>query len=201
MVALASGAMGLDGSLRIVGAPGATVATAILAPRVAAMARGSGFRLAPQIIPKGWNTLKMRVVVVPLHKAGCHAAKQEATLDRRRRPKARGSRSRRSLEVLDRRYNETFHGSCFDQAVSASASHKCTTERRQRDTRMMEYRVFRVAYNGQISELPAVFACASDEEAVEVARAITPISSVEIWQGARFIVSLPRSADQGDRKA
>jgi hypothetical protein len=66
---------------------------------------------------------------------------------------------------------------------------------------MMEYRVFRVAYNGQISELPAVFACASDEEAVEVARAITPISSVEIWQGARFIVSLARSADQGDRKA
>jgi hypothetical protein len=41
---------------------------------------------------------------------------------------------------------------------------------------------------------------ASDEEAVEVARAMTPIS-VEIWQGARFIVSLPRSADRGDRKA
>jgi hypothetical protein len=30
---------------------------------------------------------------------------------------------------------------------------------------------------------------------------MTPISSVEIWQGARFIVSLPRSADRGDRKA
>jgi hypothetical protein len=29
---------------------------------------------------------------------------------------------------------------------------------------------------------------------------MTPIS-VEIWQGARFIVSLPRSADRGDRKA
>jgi hypothetical protein len=58
---------------------------------------------------------------------------------------------------------------------------------------MKDYRVFRVSPNGQIWELPAVFSCASDEEAVEIARTMTPISSVDIWQGARFIVSLPRS--------
>jgi hypothetical protein len=58
---------------------------------------------------------------------------------------------------------------------------------------MKEYRVFRVSPNGQISELPAMFSCANDEEAVELARTMTPISSVEIWQGSRFIVSLPRT--------
>jgi hypothetical protein len=64
MVALASGAMGLDGSLRIVGAPGGrNGGDGDLGPARAAMARGSGFRLAPQIIPKGWNTLKMPCVV------------------------------------------------------------------------------------------------------------------------------------------
>jgi hypothetical protein len=56
---------------------------------------------------------------------------------------------------------------------------------------MKDYRVFRVARNGQIAELPAVLTCTSDEEAVEAARTMTSISSVEIWQGPRFVVSLP----------
>jgi hypothetical protein len=47
--------------------------------------------------------------------------------------------------------------------------------------------------NGKISEFPISFSCASDAEAIELARTMTAISSVEIWQGPRFILSLPRS--------
>jgi hypothetical protein len=65
---------------------------------------------------------------------------------------------------------------------------------------MKDYRVFRVSPNGQISELPEVFTCADDEEAVEMAPAMTSISSVEIWQGARFVVSLPRAGFRGATK-
>ena len=60
-----------------------------------------------------------------------------------------------------------------------------------------DYRVFRVSPNGSISELPASFSCASDAEAIELARTMTAISSVEIWQGARFIISLPRAGFPG----
>jgi hypothetical protein len=64
---------------------------------------------------------------------------------------------------------------------------------------MKDYRAFRVSSNGEISELPIIiiFSCDSDEEAVEIARAMTPISSVELWQAARFIVSLPRAGLRG----
>jgi hypothetical protein len=62
---------------------------------------------------------------------------------------------------------------------------------------MKDYRVFRVSPNGSISELPASFSCASDAEAIELASTMTSISSVEIWQGTRFIVSLPRAGFPG----
>ena len=57
---------------------------------------------------------------------------------------------------------------------------------------MKDYRIFRVSPNGQISELSATFSCCNDEEAIELARTMTSISSVEIWDGPRFLVSLPR---------
>ena len=57
---------------------------------------------------------------------------------------------------------------------------------------MKMYRVFRVSPNGRIWEPPQVFYCQTDDEALSIAQAMTSVSSVEIWEGARFIVSLPR---------
>lgn len=51
---------------------------------------------------------------------------------------------------------------------------------------MPEFRVFRFDQNGRIRESEALV-CATEQDAVEAARAFAKETEVELWQGTRFI--------------
>jgi hypothetical protein len=60
---------------------------------------------------------------------------------------------------------------------------------------MSHYRVYFVSDDGHISGPPHVIECEDDQEAIGKAAQLTNGRSVELWQGARFIVRLPSDND------
>jgi hypothetical protein len=60
---------------------------------------------------------------------------------------------------------------------------------------MAHYRIYVTTTDGRVTALPTVVECADDQEAIGKAAQITNGKSVELWEGARFIVRLP--SDEG----
>jgi hypothetical protein len=60
---------------------------------------------------------------------------------------------------------------------------------------MPHYRVYFVSDDGHISAPAHVIECEDDQEAIGKATQLTNGRSVELWQGARFIVRLPSDND------
>ena len=56
---------------------------------------------------------------------------------------------------------------------------------------MPAYRVYPVTPEGQVAGPPHVLDCADDQEAIRKAAQYTNGMSVELWDGARFIVRFP----------
>jgi hypothetical protein len=57
------------------------------------------------------------------------------------------------------------------------------------------YRVYTVNNDGHISGTPHVIECGDDQEAMGKAVQYTNGKSVELWDGARFIIRYPSDAD------
>jgi hypothetical protein len=60
---------------------------------------------------------------------------------------------------------------------------------------MQAYRVYVVAPDGHITAPAQVIECESEQQAIGTAAQLTNGKSVELWEGARFIVRFPSDED------
>jgi len=61
---------------------------------------------------------------------------------------------------------------------------------------MAHYRIYVTTADGHVTAPPIVIECSDDQEAIsQVAAGLANGKSVELWEGARFIVRFP--SDQG----
>jgi hypothetical protein len=56
---------------------------------------------------------------------------------------------------------------------------------------MIDSRIFKTSENGSVTAPAEIIRCATDEEAIERARAFVNGQSVEVWDGARQVISIP----------
>ena len=62
-------------------------------------------------------------------------------------------------------------------------------------TAMPHYRIYATTTDGHVAAPPTIIECADDQEAIGKAAQFTNGKSVELWEGARFIVRFP--SDEG----
>jgi hypothetical protein len=56
---------------------------------------------------------------------------------------------------------------------------------------MAHYRVYTTTTDGHVTAPPTVIECADDQEAIGKAAQLANGKSVELWEGARFIMRFP----------
>ena len=64
-------------------------------------------------------------------------------------------------------------------------------------TAVAHYRIYSTTTDGHVTAPPTVIECSDDHEAIDKAAQLANGRSVELWEGARFIVRFPSDEGSG----